>query len=176
MCVWVYVPVACVTDEMPGIRLAVLHALDTRLDKYLGQTELLDTLFLLLNDEVFQIRDLAISVLGRLSNRNPAVVMPFLRKVLIQLLLELKQFNEDTLDLERSCVLLRRLISSAAKLVKPYVGPILLVLEPKLRSVEVSGNNSGGNHPNNPDNPDNPDSPDKPKLSRNSNLLTLIND
>ena len=37
-----------------------------------------------LNDEIFEIRELAMCTIGRLSNLNPAYVMPSLRKTLIQ--------------------------------------------------------------------------------------------
>ena len=37
-----------------------------------------------LNDEVYEIRELAICMIGRLSSKNPAYVMPSLRKTLIQ--------------------------------------------------------------------------------------------
>ena len=36
------------------------------------------------DDEVFEIRELAICTVGRLSGLNPAYVMPSLRKTLIQ--------------------------------------------------------------------------------------------
>ena len=44
----------------------------------------LQALFVALNDQVFEIRELAICTVGRLSSMNPAFVMPFLRKMLIQ--------------------------------------------------------------------------------------------
>ena len=37
-----------------------------------------------LHDEVYLVREQAITILGRLSTRNPALVMPALRKTLIQ--------------------------------------------------------------------------------------------
>ena len=54
------VPVCCSfvpRKQMPSIRLAVLSSLDQRLDKYLAQSEILGTLFVALNDEVFAIRE-----------------------------------------------------------------------------------------------------------------------
>ena len=66
------------------IRFCVLAALDERFDPHLAQAENLSTLFVALNDEVFEIRELAICMIGRLSSKNPAYVMPSLRKTLIQ--------------------------------------------------------------------------------------------
>ena len=67
------------------IRYCVLMALeDKKFDPHLAQAENLSALFVALNDEVFEIRELAMCTIGRLSSRNPAYVMPSLRKVLIQ--------------------------------------------------------------------------------------------
>lgn len=57
---------------------------DSRFDPHLAQAENLSALFVALNDEVFEIRELAMCTIGRLSSMNPAYVMPSLRKVLIQ--------------------------------------------------------------------------------------------
>lgn len=62
----------------------MLASLDERFDAHLAQAENLQALFVALNDEVFEIRELAICTIGRLSSMNPAFVMPFLRKMLIQ--------------------------------------------------------------------------------------------
>ena len=68
----------------PDIRYCVLASLDERFDGHLAQAENLAALFLSLNDEIFEIRELAMCTIGRLSNLNPAYVMPSLRKTLIQ--------------------------------------------------------------------------------------------
>lgn len=66
------------------IRYCVLVSMDDRFDPHLAQAENLSALFVALNDEVFEIRELAICIIGRLSSKNPAYVMPSLRKTLIQ--------------------------------------------------------------------------------------------
>ena len=60
------------------------ESLDDRFDEHLAQYEKLSVLFVGLNDEDFEIREIALGVVGRLSTMNPAYVMPFLRKILIQ--------------------------------------------------------------------------------------------
>ena len=62
----------------------VAVSMDDRFDPHLAQAENLSALFVALNDEVFEIRELAICIIGRLSSKNPAYVMPSLRKTLIQ--------------------------------------------------------------------------------------------
>ena len=68
----------------------MLEHLDERFDRHLSQAEDIRCLFIALNDEVFQNREVAISVIGRLANLNPAYVMPPLRKSLINLITELE--------------------------------------------------------------------------------------
>lgn len=74
------------------IRYCVLVSMDDRFDPHLAQAENLSALFVALNDEVFEIRELAICIIGRLSSKNPAYVMPSLRKTLIQVFTDLLGF------------------------------------------------------------------------------------
>eukprot|EP00698_Gefionella_okellyi_P003488 TRINITY_DN13298_c0_g1_i1.p1 TRINITY_DN13298_c0_g1~~TRINITY_DN13298_c0_g1_i1.p1 ORF type:complete len:2319 (-),score=474.81 TRINITY_DN13298_c0_g1_i1:41-6196(-) len=122
-----------VADPEPRIRHTVLAALDARFDLHLAQPDNLRALFVALNDEVFENREVAIDVIGRLTARNPAYVMPSLRKTLIQLLTEL-QFSADARNKEESARLLGRLIRAADRLIRPYVAPVLQALTPKLRN------------------------------------------
>ncbi|OQR67589.1 serine/threonine-protein kinase mTOR-like [Tropilaelaps mercedesae] len=122
---------AGVTDRDAEVRRCVLESLTERFDEHLAQAEHLDALFLILNDEVFEIRELALIIIGRLSGRNPAYVMPHLRKVLVQILTEL-EYSGMSRNTEESAKMLAHLLSSAPKLVKPYMQPVLSVLLPKI--------------------------------------------
>ncbi len=121
-----------IADPMPRIREAVILSLKPRFDRFLAQAENLHALFVALNDERFSIRAASISVIGRLALRNPAHVMPSLRKTLIQLLTEL-QYGGDSGSREQSCRLLGHLIDSSDRLTKPYLTAILKVLLPGLK-------------------------------------------
>ena len=121
-----------VADRSEDIRLAVLNSLEKRFDHFLAQAEMLRSLFIALNDEVFEIRRAAMRVVGRLGVYNPAYVLPCLRKTLIQLLTEL-EFSGNGRQKEDSARLLGQLIQSAHRLVEPYTAPILRTLLPKLR-------------------------------------------
>lgn len=66
------------------VRYWVVASLDESFDQHLAQAENLSALFVAMNDEVFEIRELAVCTIGRLSCLNPAYVMPSLRKTLIQ--------------------------------------------------------------------------------------------
>ncbi|KAI6073752.1 Serine/threonine-protein kinase mTOR isoform X2 [Aix galericulata] len=115
-----------ITDPDPDIRFCVLASLDERFDAHLAQAENLQALFVALNDQVFEIRELAICTVGRLSSMNPAFVMPFLRKMLIQILTELEHSGVGRIK-EQSARMLGHLVSNAPRLIRPYMEPILKV-------------------------------------------------
>jgi FKBP12-rapamycin complex-associated protein len=119
-----------VGDVDAQIRFEVLVALDARFDRHLGKADNVRTLFLALNDEVFSIREAAMSIIGRLTKVNPAYVFPSLRKVLIQLLTEIKYSNSPR-NKEQSARLISNLVGSADALIKPLVDPIVTVLLPR---------------------------------------------
>ncbi|XP_044138031.1 LOW QUALITY PROTEIN: serine/threonine-protein kinase mTOR [Bufo gargarizans] len=120
-----------ITDPDPDIRYCVLASLDERFDTHLAQAENLQALFVAMNDEVFEIRELTICTIGRLSSMNPAFVMPFLRKMLIQILTELEHSGVGR-NKEQSARMLGHLVSNAPRLIRPYMEPILKALILKL--------------------------------------------
>ncbi|TGZ84962.1 FAT-domain-containing protein [Ascodesmis nigricans] len=121
-----------IADPDPHIRCTVLNSLDARFDRHLAKAENVRSLFLALNDEVFAIREAAITIIGRLTMHNPAYVMPSLRKTLIQLLTEL-EYSTVPRNKEESARLLSHLVAASQKLIKPYVEPMVTVLLPKAR-------------------------------------------
>lgn len=121
-----------IADPVADIRLTVFMNLHDSFDRFLAQAENLQSLFVALNDEVFPVRCASMSVIGRLALRNPAYVMPSLRKTLIQLLTEL-QLSNDSRCREESCTLLGHLIAAAQQLMAPYFAPVLNVLMPNLK-------------------------------------------
>jgi FKBP12-rapamycin complex-associated protein len=125
-----------IADQDASIRTVVLKSLDQRFDHHLAQAEHVRTLFLSLNDELFENRELAMSVIGRLSIYNPAYIMPSLRKLLIKLLAEL-EYSGVSKQREESAQLLGLLISSTPKLIQPYVESVLKVLLPKAKDVNA---------------------------------------
>lgn len=119
-----------ISDPEPTIRRTVLEALDERFDRHLAKAENIRILFFALNDEVFAIRAVAVSIIGRLARFNPAYVIPSLRKTLIQMLTEL-EFSDVARNKEESAKLLSLLVQNAQSLIKPYVEPMISVLLPK---------------------------------------------
>ncbi|KAL7686574.1 putative serine/threonine-protein kinase ATM [Plasmopara halstedii] len=121
-----------IADTEASIRLRVLASLDSRFDPLLALNDNLRCLFIALNDEVFSIRQTAMSTLGRLTHHNPSTVLPSLRQTLVQLLAEL-EFSGDSRGKEEGALLIGCLLRSASQLAQPYVLPILRVLIKNLR-------------------------------------------
>ncbi|KAL4065913.1 phosphatidylinositol 3-kinase [Scleroderma citrinum] len=116
-----------IADPDPSIRQTVLSSLHERFDKHLAQAENVRSIFIALNDEVFENRVTAVGLIGRLAKHNPAYVMPSLRKALIQLLTEL-EYAAVMRNREECTRLLTLLVSATQRLIKSYALPILRVL------------------------------------------------
>ena len=103
---------AAITDPDASVRYCVFASLDPHFFSYLALAENLGSITVALNDEVFEIREMAVCIIGHLSSMNPAYIMPALRKLLIQLLTELEHSGMGR-NKEQSSRLLGRLVSSA---------------------------------------------------------------
>jgi phosphatidylinositol kinase/protein kinase (PI-3 family) len=129
------------SDPDPSIRHAVVSSLDQAFDGYLAQPELLRPLFIVLNDEVFTIRQAAVAVIRRLSKLNPAYVLPPLRRMLIQLLTELR-YSDSSKGLEESVELLGQILCTSRRLMLCYLPPMLAALTDLLRDSNSTSTNS----------------------------------
>ncbi|KAJ7066574.1 phosphatidylinositol 3-kinase [Mycena amicta] len=120
-----------IADPDPSIRHTLLSSLlaspPEAFDKHLSQAENVRSLFIALNDEVFENRVVAAGLIGRMARYNPAYVMPSLRKTLIQLLTEL-EYSSVALNREESTRLLTLLVHHTQRLIAPYALPMLSVL------------------------------------------------
>ncbi|KAK9677349.1 hypothetical protein RND81_11G138000 [Saponaria officinalis] len=136
--------IAAVADADVSVRLSIFQCLheDRGFDDFLAQADSLSAIFAALNDEDFQVREFAISVAGRLAEKNPAYVLPALRRFLIQLLTYLEQ-SVDSKCREESAKSLGCLIRSCERLIHPYIAPIHKALVAKLREGSSLSANSG---------------------------------
>ncbi|KAM7479086.1 hypothetical protein LguiA_027299 [Lonicera macranthoides] len=134
---------SAVADADVSVRHSIFSSLHGNggFDDFLAQADSLTAIFAALNDEDFEVREYAISVAGRLSEKNPAYVLPALRRHLIQLLTYLKQ-SADSKYREESAKLLGCLIRNCERLILPYVAPIHEALVAKLcEGTGVNANN-----------------------------------
>ena len=79
-----------VSDPSPIVRLCVVRGLDERYDYFLCQAHHLQPLFFLLQDEMLATRAAGLQLLGRLTRLNPAPILPVMRQMLVELIVELK--------------------------------------------------------------------------------------
>ena len=84
-----------VSDPSPVVRLCVIRALDKRYDIFLCQARHLQSLFFMLQDEILATRAAGVRLMGRLASLNPAPILPYMRKFLLDLIVEL-QCGVDT--------------------------------------------------------------------------------
>ncbi|CAA7396540.1 unnamed protein product [Spirodela intermedia] len=136
--------IAAVVDADVIVRQSVFQSMEKNsgFDEYLAQADSLSAIFVALDDEDFTVRELAILIAGRLSEKNPAYVLPALRRHLIQLLTYLKQ-SADNKCREESAKLLGCLIRNCERLILPYIAPIHKVLVAKLCEGSGASANNG---------------------------------
>uniref|UniRef100_A0A0R3PDL2 Maestro heat like repeat family member 2B n=1 Tax=Angiostrongylus costaricensis TaxID=334426 RepID=A0A0R3PDL2_ANGCS len=83
---------AGVVDPQLEVRLCVLQCFceaDRAFLSHLAQPEMLQLQFMSLHDEKLEIQEAAVCLLGRLSELNPALVLPRMRRVLLETLSQL---------------------------------------------------------------------------------------
>ncbi|XP_057450319.1 serine/threonine-protein kinase TOR isoform X2 [Lotus japonicus] len=131
--------ISAVADADVTVRHSIFTALlgDRGFDEYLAQADNLSAVFAALNDEDFDVREYAISLAGRLSEKNPAYVLPALRRYLIQLLTYLEQ-SADSKCKEESAKLVGCLIRNCERLILPYIAPIHKALVARLTDVNAN--------------------------------------
>mmetsp|Transcript_21493 Transcript_21493/g.52973 ORF Transcript_21493/g.52973 Transcript_21493/m.52973 type:complete len:3171 (+) Transcript_21493:99-9611(+) len=115
-----------VSDSSPEVRLCAVKALDKRYDPFLCQSRHLQTLFLLLQDEVLATRAAGVRLLGRLAQLNPAPILPFMRKFLLGLIVEIRCGVDTGRGREEATRLLVVFLRSGS--VQRLIQPVLSVL------------------------------------------------
>ncbi|VDK43812.1 unnamed protein product [Cylicostephanus goldi] len=118
------------------VRLCVLQCFceaDRAFLSHLAQPEMLQLQFMTLHDEKLEMQEAAVCLLGRLSELNPALVLPRMRRVLLETLSQLTNSGQAKLE-QHSARLLTQLARQSPKFMRPYLGPLLQALLPKLRN------------------------------------------
>ncbi|OLY85598.1 Phosphatidylinositol 3-kinase tor2 [Smittium mucronatum] len=122
-----------ITDDDPKIRLLAvsLFSVCDKFDFHLGKAENIGSLLMMLNDESFEICQIMVSVICRLTQTNPAHVIPSLRRLIVQLLTQL-EFSNSSQEKECCIKLLMAAVESSEQWIKPYVVEILNSIIPKI--------------------------------------------
>lgn len=126
-----------VADTDPDIRHSVLLSLGPKLDMHLSKPENIRSLFLAINDSDYEVRQAAVVIIGRLTGINPAYVFPSLRKLLVNLIMGIKNSN-NLKHQEEGAKLIGLVISNADKLAKPFCDSLVKVLLPKAKSLNTA--------------------------------------
>jgi len=119
-----------VSDSSVVVRNCIVRAFDERYDPYLCQSHHLPPLFLLMQDEALSVRAAALELLGRLASVNPGPVLPAMRRILIQLITELRCSEDTGCGKEAATRLLIVFFKANAlhRLVHPFLHSIIDVL------------------------------------------------
>ncbi|CAF2888630.1 unnamed protein product [Rotaria sp. Silwood2] len=128
-----------VTDLDSDVRYNVFLTLQDDFKEFLVKSEALELLFFSVHDECHEIRELALGLIGRLSNINPACVLPPLRHLLLQLFTEL-EFGCSLNGKEQASRLLGQLIANTPRIAKQYMQSIIQVLLPLIKQHEQHAN------------------------------------
>lgn len=127
-----------VSDPDPYTRRKVFESLDARFDAFLCEPHCVTLLAQALHDEDVSVRKAVAQIMGRLTQHNPAYVVPAMRKLLIQVLTELEYAAEER-QKEEAAQLLSTLSAHARQFVEPYMSTILRLLLKKLREAITDG-------------------------------------
>lgn len=115
-----------VSDPSASVRLCIVRALDTRYDVFLCKAHHLQPLLLLLQDEVLATRATGVQLIGRLASINPAPILPYMRKFLRDLILDLECGVDTGRSREEATRLL--VVFLRSKSLKRLVHPVLPAL------------------------------------------------
>ncbi|CAI4230041.1 unnamed protein product [Auanema sp. JU1783] len=124
-----------VMDQKLVVRLCVFKCFveaDNQFLSHLAQPKMLELLFMSLHDEKLEMQEAAVSLIGRLSEINPALVLPRLRRVLLETLDQLSNSGQSRLE-QHSARLLVQIARQNPKFMRPYLGGLFTALLPKLR-------------------------------------------
>ena len=116
-----------VSDPNPMVRLCIVQGLDARYDAFLIQSHHLNHLFLLLQDSLLATRAAGLRLLGRLADKNPAPILPFVRRYLKELLYELQCGTDNVRGMEESMHLLTIIFKARGlrRVVSFFISPLI---------------------------------------------------
>ncbi|KAJ2895977.1 phosphatidylinositol kinase- protein kinase tor1, partial [Coemansia aciculifera] len=124
---------AAIADREVDVRLTAITTLNNNslFDFQMGKSQNIQRLLLLLNDEVFDMRLNALAVAGRLAKKNPAYLLPTLRRMVTQLLTEF-ELARGSSEREEYIQLLITLALTAEYWIRPFVNNIMQIITPHI--------------------------------------------
>ncbi|KAH7096384.1 atypical/PIKK/FRAP protein kinase [Auriculariales sp. MPI-PUGE-AT-0066] len=120
-----------ISDQGSDVRGSALKMLrEPKFERILSQPEHLPGIFMAVNDANFDNRIIGIDLVGKACKHNPALIMPWLRKILLQLTSSL-QFTDNARIREEAIYTLTELCVATKPLLESYALSLLHVLLPK---------------------------------------------
>jgi serine/threonine-protein kinase mTOR len=113
-----------VGDENEDIRVHVFLSIPPSLDHIISNSENVHCLIEAMNDESFDVRSAAMSVLARVAHYDTVHVMPLVRLMLSKLMRQLHN-SKDLLLRQESVQLLQAMVRGTNVLIVPYVRQIM---------------------------------------------------
>ena len=129
--------IVSLTDPDYKIRTKMLKYLNKRFDHLLAHKTNLKLLFQCVQNSVVEVRQQAIKILGRISDHNPSVILPYLRNQLVQLLSQL-EYAANIREKEEAAKMLSLLMKHSGQMCESYTEAILNSLIPKLRDASYT--------------------------------------
>ncbi|KAG5490796.1 hypothetical protein JKF63_00918 [Porcisia hertigi] len=114
---------AAVADTESDIRLHTLEHLSAEFDYSLALQDICTALFPSLHDH-HPNRIAAVRLLGRLSSRNPSCILPMLRCVMVQCIMDIQLFHAPKRQ-EQAAAVLSAVVESAPVMARPYISSLL---------------------------------------------------
>uniref|UniRef100_A0A914I1V5 Serine/threonine-protein kinase TOR n=1 Tax=Globodera rostochiensis TaxID=31243 RepID=A0A914I1V5_GLORO len=125
-----------IVDPEPDVRMFVLKSfcgMNRDFLFHLAQQEILETLFLTMQDENHQVQEQATELLGMLSELNPAFVFLRFRRVVLESVSQLVNSHRSSVE-EHSARMIARLAKQSPKFMAPYMNSTLLALISHLKT------------------------------------------
>ncbi|KAL3082736.1 hypothetical protein niasHS_010538 [Heterodera schachtii] len=126
-----------IVDTEPEVRISVLKSfcgMNRDFLFHLAQQELLETLFLTMQDENYQVQEQAAELLGMLSELNPAFVFLRFRRVVLESVSQLINSHRSSVE-EHSARMIARIAKQSPKFMAPYMNSTLLALISHMKTI-----------------------------------------
>ncbi|KAJ3213356.1 phosphatidylinositol kinase- protein kinase tor1 [Clydaea vesicula] len=124
-------------DPEYRIRETIFLSLDKNVDSLLATPENIKFLFFAANDNFFEVRNLSIKTICRISKFNPSLVLPRLRKNLIKILYQLEFSTIPELKEDSSKILTSIVQNVQVEFLMRYVDPLSKSLIANVNSDQV---------------------------------------
>ena len=113
-----------VIEDSIEMRLIILNSFSEPYPTYLSYPNILEYFTILVNDESFLVRQAALKILGGVSSKNPAMIYPMFRRILLDILFLLSA--SKSLRMKSDAILCLPIVFSSVVPILPIYVPIFM--------------------------------------------------